>query len=161
MIPDLTLIYEKEMPNLNQLANKRLTFAYYNHSFSFQTKPDYFRFLKNIQELSIFACDILIQRINEGDVEYFQHLQSLTICNSHILKSVKGLGSIPTLRILDCENLWDISGLGRNRFVELKACSKIQDINALATVPIVEIRHCPRVMDYTCLSNIQRLTVCK
>ncbi len=122
-------------------------------------EPNNYDFLKNIQELSIARCDNVIQLINDGFIEYFEHLQSLTISNSMVLKHVNGLGRIPTLRLKHCYALRDISSLGKNRIVELNNCHALQDIRALATVPIVEIRNCPVVSDFSCLAKVERLNL--
>ncbi len=155
-IPDLSLTYEKELPTLtNALRNQKL----YLSLPKLYEEPNNYDFLKNIQELSIARCDNVIQLINDGFIEYFEHLQSLTISNSMVLKHVNGLGRIPTLRLKHCYVLRDISALGKNRIVELNNCHALQDIRALATVPIVEIRNCPVVSDFSCLAKVERLNL--
>ncbi len=159
-IPDLSLVYKSEIPDLRKLTNKRLHLQYITQdAFPHPIEADYFSFLKNIQELSLFQCDNIVELIDEGRVEYFQHLQSLSISSSMILKHVNGLGTIPRLYIYRCYNLRDISALGRNQYVRLHNCISIEDVSALATVPIVDIRYCWRLRDYSCLSKVQRLTV--
>eukprot|EP01040_Poterioochromonas_malhamensis_P014591 gene14591-16166_t len=82
-IPNLSLGYRKEIPDLRQLANKRLSLQYVTQdAFPHPIEADYFSFLKNIQELSTFQCDNIVRLIGSDRVEYFQHLQSLTIQGS-------------------------------------------------------------------------------
>lgn len=155
-IPDLSLIYEKELPTLTkELRNKQL----YLSLPKLYEEPNNYDFLKNIQELRINRCDNVIQLINDGLIEYFEHLQSLSISNSVVLKHVNGLGRIPTLRLKHCYALRDISALGNNRIVELNNCHMLKDISALATVPIVEIRNCTNVSDFSCLAKVERLNL--
>ncbi len=155
-IPDLSLIYEKELPTLTkELRNKQL----YLSLPKLYEEPNNYDFLKNIQELRINCCDNVIQLINDGLIEYFEHLQSLNISNSVVLKHVNGLGRIPTLRLKHCYALRDISALGNNRIVELNNCHMLKDISALATVPIVEIRNCTNVSDFSCLAKVERLNL--
>lgn len=143
------------MPDLRQLTNQRLSLQFILKGASPQSiKEDYNSFLKNIQELYLCQYDNIIQLIDEGRVDYFQHLQLLSIRASMTLKHVNDLGSIPSLYIWYCYNLHDISALGRNRYVGLEHCLAIQDISALATVPIVDIHYCRNVKDYTCLSKV-------
>ncbi len=159
-IPNLSLSYRKEVHNLRQLANKRLSLQFIRKdAFPHPIEADYFSFLKNIQELSLYQCDNIIELIDAGRVEYFQHLHSLSIQGSMMLKHVNGLGRIPSLRIWHCHNLRDISALGRNRYVTLDHCYEIEDVSSLATVPVVDIHSCPKVKDYNCLSKVQRLSV--
>ncbi len=159
-VPDLSLSYRKKIPELGQLANKRLNLQYNTKAaFPYTIEPDYFHFLKNIQELLISQCDNIIQLIDKGYVEYFQHLELLSISNSMVLKHVNGLGRIPNLKISHCYGLIDISALGRNRYVSLEHCQSLVDVSFLATVPVVDIHYCTKVQDYSCLSTVQRLSL--
>ncbi len=159
-IPNLSLSYRKEIPDLRQLANKRLSLQYITKdAFPHPIEADYFSFFKNILELSIFQCDNIVRLIGSGRVEYFQHLQSLSIQGSMVLWHVNGLGSIPNLRISHCYALTNISALGRNRCVVLEECRSLVDVSPLATVPVVDIQYCNKVKDYSCLSKVQRLSL--
>lgn len=165
-IPDLTLVYQEEIPPLNHLKNQKLFLEYYNKAFIYpipvKDNLHYYQYLKNMKELIISYCDDIIQLLQEGYIEYFQHLSLLTIGNSQVLKHVNGLGDLPNLRILSCPNLSDINGLGgKNHYVELDSCEKIEDVSSLSRVPMVYIRYCKNIKDYDCLAKVERLKILK
>eukprot|EP01040_Poterioochromonas_malhamensis_P002771 gene2771-2949_t len=165
-IPDLTLVYQEEIPPLNHLKNQKLFLEYYNKAFinpiPVKDNLHYYQYLKNMKELILSYCDDIIQLLQEGYIDYFQHLSLLTIGNSQILKNVNGLGDLPNLRILSCPNLTDISGLGgKNHYVELDSCDKIEDVSSLSRVPMVYLRFCKNIKDYDCLAKVERLKIWK
>ncbi len=113
---------------------------------------------KNTHSLTVTGLSsLLINRLESGNISFFQHLQSLTINSISDIFEIKGLEDIPTVRLLDLESLTDISGLGRNCCVELWYCPLIEDVSSLANVSIVTIAGCERILDYSILSKVPRL----
>ncbi len=152
-VPDLTLfdvLKQKADKNLIHLRNQRLYLCLQSNSYDLSSN--------NIRDLSISQCTFIESLLTTSNV-LFHNLQSLSLYDCSAFTHVKGLGSIPTLRLRSCHRLKDISALGGNRCVELADCPLITDVSSLAAVPIVTIRRCQRIEDFKCLAKVERLKI--
>ncbi len=165
-VPDLSLYILGQQQQLSSdyishFKNKRLTLSADRLEITSLSL-----FSHSIEQL-ILAGSNNIGRVNpigslmdQGEGSLLRHLHALRL-DSISLRSLKGLGDIPTVKLSHCRQLRDLRGLGRNRFVKVTHCSELEDVSTLATVPIVTIKHCRRLtkQSYEPLKNVPRLKV--
>lgn len=158
----------RQIPNLSlkitgNIIDETLLSTFHNHQLRLFTNKlninNLSYFSTNIKHLTIGNNLLITQFINEGKASFLQYLTSLTLESLPELKTLKNMEDIPTIRLMNCDDLIDLQGLGRNRCVEIIHCLSLEDVSSLATVPIVTIKDCRKIKDYDCLKNISRLKV--
>lgn len=159
------LLELKNVPNLTIIAGSMNSedlreVNSYHFTLKLSTfEVSHYNLFSNIKVLTIQPDQNLATCINNGQVKFFEKLQSLTIEKNFFLRCANGLGIIPIVKLLDCSQLTNIDGLGQNREVELRSCPLITDVRSLSRVSIVTIVKCDKIEDYSCLSHVERLRV--
>ncbi len=137
----------RQIPNLSlkitgNIIDETLLSTFHNHQLSLLANK------LNIHNLSYFSTNIkhltignnlqITQFINEGKASFLQYLTSLTLESLPELKTLKNMEDIPTIRLMNCDDLIDLQGLGRNRCVEVIHCPRLEDISSLATYRLLQ-----------------------
>lgn len=119
-----------------------------------------FVFFPNTSYLTLRYLPIAwLKKLEAGSMLFGSSLQSLTIdCANGYFQSIKGLESIPMVRLLDLTIL-DISGLSGNRCLDIRRCMGIANISSLADVTILTLENGFGMFDCSGLSKIPRLKV--
>ncbi len=124
-------------------------------------------------DLSLISVSSTLIRLRIGGrvyppINYFDHLQELTITYSTVLTSLDAFGCIPILRLLNLPNVESLHGLGyddditkkrRNRVVSISELGKVQDFTPLNSIPTVAIRKCEGFVDLGQVKDVKNLSV--